>query len=315
VRVAIPRIPLLLWLAAAPVAFAIPARDVPVDEQYVLGPDSQVQTGVPTGTIQEFTLPDTHAYPGFARKGWLYLPAGYDGKRELPFMVWLDGGRFHDRAGAWRVPVVLDNLIAKNQLPPMAAIFLDPGDQPEKLGRKPDKRPDGRNVPPANRSVEYDTPTAAFAAFLETEILPTAEKYARLTHDAAGRGIGGSSSGGICAFTAAWFRPDLFSKVFTGNGSFTNIRGGHIYPGLVRSTAPKPIRIFQQDGRRDNPEAAVGSWAEANQALAAALDEKQYDHQFVFGEGTHNPRHGASLLPYALRWLWRDYPVNPPAGG
>jgi enterochelin esterase family protein len=195
----------------------------------------------------------------------------------------------------------------------MAALFVDPGDRPERLGRKPEKRPDGRNVPPANRSVEYDTPSAAFADFLETEIIPLAQKCARLTRDPAGRGIGGSSSGGIAAFSAAWYHPTSFTKVFTGNGSFTNIRGGQIYPELVRKTPLKPIRVFQQDGRRDNPEAAVGSWAAANQALAAALTEKQYDHQFVFGEGTHNPRHGASLLPYALRWLWRDYPLTLPA--
>ena len=306
---------LLLLAAAAALAVstsAAPAtREVAVDDQYVLGPDSQPQAGVPEGQLVEFTLPDSKAFPGFARKWWLYLPAGYDGHAALPLMVWQDGGRFSDRKGAWRVPVVLDNLIAKKQIPAMAAIFIDPGETPAKLGKKPGKRDDGRNVPPADRATEYDTPSARYVNFLVDEILPLARQHVTITDDPAGRGIGGSSSGGICSFTAAWERPDQFRKVYTANGSFANIRGGDIYPDKVRAAEPKPIRIFQQDGRNDIVTAA-GSWPANNQALAAALQEKGYDHQFVFGEGSHNPKHGASILPYALRWLWRDYPVTSP---
>ncbi|MDB6165339.1 MAG: Esterase [Lacunisphaera sp.] len=310
----------LLFLFAAlfisrPAASAAPAgREIPVDDQYVLGPDSQPQPGVPEGKLAEFTLPGSKAYPGFARKWWLYLPAGYDGHSALPLMVWQDGGRFSDRTGAWRVPVVLDNLIAKKQIPAMAAIFIDPGDQPEKLGQRPAKRTDGRNVAPANRATEYDVPSAAYVNFLVDEILPLAREHMTITDDPAGRGIGGSSSGGICAFTAAWERPDQFRKVYTANGSFVNLRGGHLYPGVVRAAGAKPIRVFQQDGRNDMTGGPAGSWPEGNQTLAAALDEKGYDHQFVFGEGTHNPKHGASILPYALRWLWRDYPITPAPG-
>ncbi len=294
-------------LALASLAEAAqPARPA-VDEQYVLGPDSQPQPGVPEGKVLEFTLEDSKTYPGFRRQWWLYIPPGYDGKTPLPVMVFQDGGGYVRRDGQWRVPVVLENLMAKKQLPKMAAIFVNPGDTPLAPGEPPRKRPDGRPASPRNRSVEYDTVSDKYATFLLEEIFPLARQHIAITDDPAGRGICGSSSGGICAFSAAWFRPDQFRKVYTTIGSFTNIRGGNAYPEMVRKADAKPIRVFQQDGANDLVN-QFGSWPEGNKAMAAALKEKGYDHTFVFGEGTHNARHGASILPYALRWLWYDWP-------
>ena len=279
----------------------------PLDDQYVLGPDSQPQTGVPEGKIMEFTLADSKTYPGFRRQWWLYIPPNYDGRRPLPVMVFQDGGGYVRRDGAWRVPVVLENLMAKKQLPMMAAIFVNPGDVPMAPGEPPRKRPDGRAASPRNRSVEYDTVSDTYARFLLEEIFPLARQHIVITDDPEGRGICGSSSGGICAFSVAWHRPDQFRKVYSTIGSFTNIRGGNVFPDLVRKADRKPIRIFQQDGANDLLN-QFGSWPEANKALAAALKEKGYDHQFVFGEGVHSAKHGASILPFVLRWLWFDYP-------
>ena len=305
--------PLLLGIAlSASLAHAQSpaANDNPrpqFDEQYVLGPDSQPHPGVPEGKILEFTLADSQSYPGFTRKWWLYLPPNYDGKEPLPVMVFQDGAGYVKRDGAWRVPVVLENLMAKRQLPRMAAIFVDPGDTPLAPGEPPRKRPDGRPASARNRSNEYDVISDKYSKFLLEEIFPLARKHIVITDDPAGRGICGSSSGGICAFSVAWHRPDQFRKVYTTIGSFTNIKGGHVFPDLVRAAAPKPLRVFQQDGAHDLLN-QFGSWPDGNRQMASALDSKGYDHQFVFGEGTHNPSHGASILPYALRWLWYDYP-------
>ena len=65
------------------------------------------------------------------------------------------------------------------------------------------------------------------------------------------RAICGLSSGGICAFTAAWERPDYFHKVLSHIGSFTDIRGGHVYPSLIRKTSKRDIKVFLQDGSQD----------------------------------------------------------------
>ncbi|OWK41758.1 putative gluconolactonase precursor-hypothetical secreted or membrane associated protein [Fimbriiglobus ruber] len=127
----------------------------------------------------------------------------------------------------------------------------------------------------------------------------------KLRSDAAGRAICGISSGGICAFTAAWERPDLFSKVLSHVGSFTNIQGGDVFPGMIRKTEKKPIRVFLQDGSNDLDN-LHGSWPLANQQMAAALKFMKYDYKFEFGDGGHNGKHGGAILPDSLRWLWRD---------
>ena len=154
--------------------------------------------------------------------------------------------------------------------------------------------------------MEYDTLSDRYARFLETEILPEVGKEYRLRHDAGGRAIAGISSGGICAFTVAWERPDLFSKVLSHVGSFTNIRGGDVYPGKIRKTPRKPIRVFLQDGSGDLDN-AHGSWPLANLQMDKALKFAGYDYKFVYGDGAHNGKHAGAILPDALRWLWRDW--------
>ena len=126
-----------------------------------------------------------------------------------------------------------------------------------------------------------------------------------MTDDPNERAICGISSGGICSWTVAWERPDAFRKVLSHVGSFTNIRGGHVYPALIRKTEPKPIRIFLQDGSGDLDN-RHGNWPLANQQMAASLKFADYDYKFVYGDGGHNSKHGGAILPDSLRWLWRD---------
>lgn len=276
---------------------------VSLDDQYVLGPDSQLQAGIPEGKVVGFAAMDSKAFPGFAHEWWLYIPAQYDGKDALAVMVFLDGRALIARDGYWRVPIVLNNLIARKALPLMAAIFVDPGTT------APLRAVDGSPLLARdNRSVEYDTLSSAYATFVADEILPQVRQYVRITDDPAGHGIGGHSSGGVGAFTVAWQRPDQFSKVLSFSGSFTNIRGGHVYPDLVREADRKPLRVFQQVGAHDMVVPQWGVWLDANEAMAAALGDKGYDHKFVLGEGTHSPKHAAAVFPEAMRWLWRDYP-------
>src|SRR5207302_4523633 len=174
-------------------------------------------------------------------------------------------------------------------------IFINPGTFPASGSDK---------KPRSNRSFEYDTLSDQYARFLEKEILPEVSKEYNLRKDAAGRAIGGISSGGICAFTVAWERPDLFSKVLSHVGSFTNIRGGDVYPGLIRKTERKPIRVFLQDGTKDLDN-LHGNWWLANKQMESSLAFMKYDFKFVGGDGGHNGKHGGAILPDSLRWLWR----------
>lgn len=215
-------------------------------------------------------------------------------------MVFQDGHAYVDEQGQFRAPIVLDNLIHRGEMPVTIAIFIDPGHKKETLPEKPGWRPQ-----PENRSFEYDTLSDQYARFLLEEILPEVGKHYRLTDDPDQRAICGISSGGICAWTVAWERPDAFRKVLSHVGSFTNIRGGHVYPALIRKTPRKPIRVFLQGGSGDLDN-EHGNWPLANQQMAAALKFAGYDYKFVFGEGGHNGIHGGAILPDSLRWLWRN---------
>ncbi len=289
----------LLCLALATPLFAADTKPASPDDQYKkLTPDSEEQPGVPKGTLTEHEWNDSKVFPGTVRKYSVYVPKQYDGKTPAAVFVCQDGV-------SYKAPTVFDNLIHKKEMPVTIGIFIRPGTKALKPGEVAPKRADGKAAPPSNRSFEYDSLGDAYARFLLEEILPEVGKQLNLTKDPEQRCIAGSSSGGICAWTVCWERPNEFRKCFTTVGSFTNIRGGNAYPELVRTTAKKPIRIFQQDGSNDIVN-QFGSWPEANKAMAAALKEKGYDHKFVFGEGVHSGNHGTQLFPEAMRWLWRD---------
>jgi enterochelin esterase family protein len=267
-------------------------------DDYTLGPDSERHEGVPQGTVTQHKW-TSHVFPGTVRDYWVYVPRQYDAKTPACLMVFQDGGGYQNEKGQFRVPIVLDNLIHRHEVPVIIGIFINPGVIPPANGQG-----QGRQ----NRSFEYDTVSPQYVTFLEKEILPEVGKEYNLRPDAAGRAIGGISSGGICAFTAAWERPDLFSKVLSHVGSFTNIQGGDIYPGMIRKTERKPIRVWLQDGSNDLDN-LHGSWPLANQSMAAALRFMRYDYHFEFGDGGHNGKMGGASLPDALRWLWRDTPA------
>jgi len=273
-------------------------------QDYSLGPDSQPHPGVPKGKLAKHTWSTSRVFPGTTRDYWVYVPAQYDGSKPACLMVFQDGTGFANENGAWRVPIVFDNLIQQGAMPVTIGIFIDPGVLPAAAPGLQSR---------FNRSYEYDGLGDRYARFLVDEILPEVAKEYKLSSDPNDRAIAGSSSGGIAAFTAAWERPDAFHRVLSFIGSFTNLRGGDMYINLIRKMEPKPLRIYLQDGAKDL-NLYSGSWVNANSAMAMSLEYAGYDYNFVAGTEGHNSRHGAAILPDALRWLWRDYPQPIVAG-
>lgn len=270
--------------------------------RYPYGPDSFRQEGVPRGRMTEDRVwNNSTVFPGTIRRYSLYVPARYDESKPAALMVFQDGHAYADENGDFRVPVVFDNLIHQGEMPVTIGLFIDPGSKRAELPPKRGWRPE-----PENRSFEYDTLSDDYAELLLTEILPEVKKQYNITDDPDGRAICGISSGGICAFTVAWERPDAFRKVLTHVGSFVNIRGGDRYPGLIRKSERRPLRIFMQDGSCDLDN-EHGNWPLGNKQMYAALKFRQYDVNFSYGEGGHNGNHGGAILPDSLRWLWRDY--------
>lgn len=222
-----------LCLAASTAALVSFAAD-----DYSLGPDSQIQEGVPRGEVTQHTWM-SKIFSGTVRDYWVYVPKQYDASKQACVMVFQDGGGYVNEKGQWRVPIVFDNLIHRKEMPVTIGIFINPGVVPGLTTNA---------LPRFNRSFEYDGLGDQYARFLLEEILPEVGKRYHLTTNAAGRAIAGASSGAICAFTAAWERPDAFSKVFSTIGTYVGLRGGNNYPTLIRKMEPKPIRIFLQDG-------------------------------------------------------------------
>jgi sugar lactone lactonase YvrE/enterochelin esterase-like enzyme len=271
----------------------------PAQQDYPPGPDSKPQPDVPKGEVLKFSFDHSKIFPGTVRDYWVYVPAQYTPDKPACVYVNQDGVQ-------WQAPTVFDNLIYKKEMPVTIGVFVMHGrvaatDSNAALDR-------------FNRSYEYDGLGDNYARFVLEELLPEVEtrktsdgRPIRLSHNGNDRAIGGSSSGAICAFTAAWERPDAFSRVFSAIGTYVGLRGGDRYSTLIRKFEPKPLRIFLQDGSQDL-NIYGGDWWMANQTMERALVFAGYEVQHVWGEGAHNGNHGTAIFPDAMRWLWKDWP-------
>ncbi len=287
------------------------------DGDFTIGPDYTnaleltPRDGVPKGTVHELDFPSTHSkiYPGltgpYLRKAWVYIPAEYARGTPAPFILVQDGGGYTNR-----LPVVLDNMIHDHRLPAMIAVMINSGGG------------DGKG---SERGLEYDTVSDTYTSFIETEVLPkiAADYDVKFTTDPEGRGTMGGSSGAACAFTMAWFRPDLYRRVLSYSGTYVNQQSPEnpqsphgaweYHEHLIPQNEAKPLRVWLQVGEKDNgfrrDEASYHNWVLANQRMAAALKAKGYHYEYVYCLGAGHVDHKAvgETLPGALAWLWQGY--------
>jgi hypothetical protein len=262
-------------------------------------------------------------YPGTVRQYWVYVPLGYDPKQPPNLLLFQDGQRAVAPTGSLKVPAVLDTLIGQGAIPTTLGVFVTPGHRsaryPANLGMQN----------PDHRAEEYDAVSDDYARMTLNELLPTVARRWRFASDPKRRAIGGTSSGAIAAWTVAWRHPQAFGNVISFIGSFTSIGlrqasdgtplvyGGDTYPGLIRKSAIRPLRIFLQDGSNDLDN-EHGNWFLANQQMLKSLewanrhaDEEgregpRYDVKHAWTQGTHSDAEGGAMLADVLRWIWRD---------
>lgn len=291
-------------LLLALVALCAPIHVCHAADDYTPGQDSKPQDGVPKGTVDKYVFNKSKIFPGTERTYWIYVPAQYD--PATPACLYVNQDGIQNSA-----PVVFDNLIARKEMPVTIGVFVTPGVM---------HALDTNALDRFNRSYEYDGLGPAYARFLLDELLPDVQKKKssdgrpiHLSTHSSDRAIGGSSSGAICAFTVAWERPDEFSRVFSSIGTYVGLRGGHVYPTLIRKFEPKAIRVFLQDGTNDL-NIYGGDWWMANQSMERSLSFAGYEVQHVWGDGGHNGKQAGAIFPDAMRWLWKDWPQPVKAG-
>ena len=295
---------------AAPAPYAGPLDRDPLVRKIQMelsGPptdDSTAQPNVPHGEYLNGSITGSPAYPGIDSPFQVYVPAQYDPAKPACFLLKLDG--LGGREGT-----VLDNLIAKKDVP----IIIGIGLSPSAAYREPPGTPNRRTAR-YDRSYEFDSVNDNFANFVLNELLPAVQKLKTkdgraivLSKDGNDHAVTGASTGGIGSFTLAWQRPDQFTRVYDVIGTFVSMRGGHEYPALIRKTDPKPLRIFLEDGSTDAWNPLFGSWYDANVNMESALKFAGYDVAHAWGQHGHNGTPGNVIFPDVMRWLWRDYPA------
>ena len=309
------------------------------DGNFILGPTHDVpeissHDSNPQGTVIEFTMnsSDSKIYPGiardpktfgtpdpsnpaklvvttshpasYARKVAVYVPKQYVQGSAAPFIVGADGP---DRL----LFSVLDTLIAQHKVPAMVAISIGNG---------------SGDAQGSERGLEYDTMLGLYAEFVEKEVLPLVESQAhvKLTSDPDGRATMGGSSGGSCALIMAWYHPELYHRVLTYSGTFTNQQwpsspqtphgAWEFHEHLIPESPIKPIRIWMEVGDRDlfNPNVMrdnMHDWVLANEQMAKVLATKGYHYQFVFARNAGHVDQAVrqQTLPEALQYLWQGY--------
>lgn len=254
------------------------------------------------GETITFTMENSKIYAGTSREITVYVPKEYTGKESACLLVCLDGVLFN-------AITAMQNLISSGEMPVTIGLFVQPGVIYARSGAQ-------KRVQRYNRSNEFDRVDGTFARFLEEEVLPlvatlkcSGGQPLLISSNPNNRAITGASSGAICAFSAAWFRPDLFRRVYSSVGTFVAMRGGNQYPWIIRKTEPKPLRVYLQDGVNDAWNPLFGEWWEANQLMESALDFAGYELFFKWDRGGHSIKHGTALFPDAMRWLWRGWPA------
>ena len=252
------------------------------------------------GEVMKFTLSDSQLYPGTQREILVYVPQQYDGTKPACLLVCMDGILYD-------ATTVMDNLIASGEMPVTIGVFVNPGVVYDEDGE----------VVRYNRCKEFDSTDDTFSQFIENEVLAKVEgmktpsgKAIILSKDANDRAITGASSGGIAAFSVAWNRPDLYSRVYTTVGTFVAMRGGNNYSNIVRKTEPKPLRIYMQDGWYDVWNPIFGEWFEHNLLMESAFNFAGYEIFHKWDRGNHSIKYGTMAFPDAMRWLWKGYPAK-----
>lgn len=243
------------------------------------------------------------------RRVSVYLPPGYDASRPAtyPMLIALDGQTMPQ----WRLGETLNQLVGAGAIEPVVVAAVPAS---------------------AERLEEYGTAgqldyagrgrhAKALQELLAGEVLPWVREHYRVSAEATRTGVFGASLGGLCAFDAAWRRPQVFgfAGIFSGSlwwraddSSVAAQQASRIAHRLVREAAVRPpVRLWFQAGTRDEVADRDGNGVidaiQDTTELVDALVAKGFvrGDSAVYHEidgGEHHESTWARALPEFLRW-------------
>ena len=200
----------------------------------------------------------------------VYVPKQYVPGTVAPVMITSDGDN--------RAFNVLDHLIPEKKLPVMIVVAIPAG---------------GGDGPGSERNLEYDTMSGKYSDFVETEVLPMAEKVAnvKLTKDPDGRAVMGTSSGAAAGMIMAWLHPERYHRVLTFSGTFVNQQsptdpqfphGAWSLHETLIPEQPRPAAAHLHGMRRPRQlqrARCVHDWVQANENMAKRAGRKRLSLQ------------------------------------
>ena len=289
--------------------------DYRLSPPYAPAPELTPRPDVPKGKVVKFALQaaESKFYPNTGLRDWraarsvtVYIPNQYVPGTPAPLLL------THDEMGSRnnQLATILDHLIADHRVPVMVAVMVANG---------------GGDARGSERGFEYDTVSGKYAEFIEEEVLPRVAKDfgVTFTKDPDARATMGGSSGGAVAFTMAWFHPELYHRVLTFSGTYTNNQSPkdaalphgawEYHEHLISQSATKPLRVWLEVGDNDNgaknTAADFHNWVIANARMAGVLKAKGYHYQLVYAQGAGHTdgKVIAQTMPQALEWLWQGY--------
>ena len=221
------------------------------------------------------------------------IPCFSEGKTDLALFVSHDGYQWADADAMY-------DLVLTGECPPFIGIGISSGELPSALGEER----------LGIRQNTYDPPTSDYSDFVVEELIPyLVEKYKlSLSPDPDMHIITGGSSGGISAFTAAWYHNEFFRRVYMSSPSFIDLMGGETFLSKIRKHEPKPIRVYTEYSENDAM-CDYGSDITAGQEAEFALRYARYDAAYNYRPGfwhvSHYGNYEAALV--RMRFLWKNW--------
>jgi len=227
------------------------------------------QPDVPAGTLEWKKLKS--AILNNERSIGVYTPPGYktDGQ-PYGLLVLFDGPTY---TLVVPTPVILDNLLAKNLLPPLVAVVVS-------------------NPSQESRNVELPC-NADFADFLAKELVPWVRQNYHVTADPKQTVVAGSSYGGLASSFAAFRHPEVFGNVLSQSGSYWwKPDGAAEHEWLIKqfvATPKLPVRFYLDVGLMESGSTGDNgpSMVIVNRHLRDVLQAKGYAVQYREFNGGH----------------------------